>query len=129
MVAPEGSGCWINPDRCFAVGLGGRNEEEAGEEPWLEEPGPADAPLLDKKASGLERKQEARADREVLGESAWPEASHGADLLDGYTSLRRHRGARSRSSSTLQTVWRRARWTDLRAGWGKGGPDRCWWEG
>lgn len=140
MMRPEESGCWINPDRCFVVELNGKNEEEVGEKMWLEEPGLADAPLpsafLDKNASGLDRKQEARADREVLGESAWlaggywPEVSYGGDLLDGYTSLRRQRGAISLSNSTLQTVWRRARWTDLWAGWGKRGLDRaCCCEG
>lgn len=140
MMTPEEPGCWMNPGRCFVGGFNGRNEEEEGEERWQEEPGLADAPLpsafLDKNASGLDRKQEARADREGPGESAWlaegywPEASYGADLLDGYTSLRRQRGAISRSSSTLQTVWRRARWTDLWAGCGKKGPVRaCCCEG
>lgn len=54
------------------VGLNGNNEEEVGEE----EAGLAGAPLpsafLHKNASGLDRKQEARAESEGLGGRPWP---------------------------------------------------------
>lgn len=76
VVAPAEAGGWRSPGRCFVAELSGRNKEAAGEEAWLEVPGLADAPLpsafVDKNASGLDRKQEARADREVLGERARP---------------------------------------------------------
>lgn len=99
-------------------------EQEEGEGTWAEVLVAAAAPLpstfLERKARGLERKQEARTESEELGESARPgdrcgaTPSYRADLLDaGYTSLRRHSGAISLSTSTLQTVCRRARRRDL----------------
>lgn len=107
------------------------DDEEVGEETRMEVPGLADAPLLsaflDRKASGLERKQEASAEREVLGESARLAPSYGMDLRDGYTSLRRQRGAISLSTSRLQTVWRRARHRDLRGCWASAEWDECCW--
>lgn len=82
--------------------------------------------FLERKARGLERKQDASTEREVLGERARlghrrrVALSYGRDLLDGYTSLRRQRGAISLSTSTLQTVCRRARRRDLWAWWAEG---------
>lgn len=57
---------------CHVEELNGDVDEE-GEKTWLEVLGLPEAPLLsnflERKASGLERKQEARAETEVLGES------------------------------------------------------------
>lgn len=120
--ALEESVLWRNPGRRHGEELDEYEEEEVGEE-GLEVLELVAAPLLsnflERKARGLERKQEARAEREVLGESArladkcWVVLSYGTDLLDGYTSFRRQSGAISLSTSTLQTVCRRARCRDL----------------
>ena len=85
----------------------------------------------ERKAMGLVRKQEARAESEK-GEAGLV-APGPPDLLEGYTSLRRHKGAISRATSAVLTVWRRvrrglqrtrgSRWTSWSGWWGWG----CWY--